>query len=189
MNIENGILTVNGQSIVLPVIQVDAKVRVWSVPLEYRENGYFVAVDLPAQPVAIPACSLAATQYLGVLPYPAAETNKVVAAKATKLVEINAACEQALNALTSTYPPGELQSWPQQVQEAAVFLLDPPGATPLLSAIAEVRGLTVEDLATRVQEKAVGYAAYSGAIIGKRQAAEDLLDKADTLEEVGAIVW
>lgn len=189
MQIENGILTLDGQSVVLPVIQADAKVRIWAVPTDYRENGLFVAVDLPGQPQEIPACDLAATQYLGVLDYPAADTNKVAAAKSAKLVEINAGCERALNALTSTYPPGELQSWPQQVQEAAGLLLDPPGAAPLLSAIAEARGLPVAELATRVQEKATGYATYSGAIIGKRQASEDLLDKAETLEEVGAIVW
>jgi len=189
MNIEHGTLTVNGQSIVLPVIQADAKVRIWAVPTDYRENGLFVAVDLPGQPQEIPACSLAETQYLGVLDYLAADTDKVKAAKAVKLQEINAGCERALNALTSTYPPGELQSWPQQVQEAAALQLDPPGETPLLSAIAEVRGLPVAELATRVQEKAVGYAAYSGAIIGKRQAAEDLLDKAETLADVGAVVW
>lgn len=189
MNIENGTLTVNGQSVVLPAIQADAKVRVWSVPLTYRGNGLFVAVILSGQPDEIPACSLADTEYLGELDYPAAEAHKLEAAKAAKLVEINAACERALATLTSTYPPGELQSWPQQVQEAAAFLLDPPDPTPLLSAIAEVRGLTVADLAARVQAKAEGYAAYSGAIIGKRQAAEDLLGKADTLEGVGAIVW
>lgn len=189
MNIENGTLTVDGQSIVLPEIQADAKVRVWSVPLEYRDNGLFVAVDLSGQPVEIPACSLADARYLGELDYPAAEAHKLEAAKATKLVEINAACELALAGLTSTYPPGELQSWPQQVREAAAFLLDPPGPTPLLAAIAEVRGLTVADLADRVQAKAVGYTTYSGAIIGKRQAAEDLLGKAETLEEVGAVVW
>lgn len=189
MKIENGTLTVDGQSVVLPVIQADAKVRIWSVPLEYRDNGLFVAVDLSGQPQEIPACSLGDTQYLGVLDYPAAETNKVEAAKAAKLMQINAACELALATLTSTYPPGELQSWPQQVQEAAAFLLDPPGPTLLLSTIAEARGLTVADLAGRVQAKAEGYAAYSGAIIGKRQAAEDLLDHAETLEEVEAVAW
>lgn len=189
MKIENGILVVGDQSVALPVIHADAKVRVWAVPPEYRKNGVFVAVELSGQPQEIPACSLSDTQYLGVLDYLADDTNKVVAAKAAKLAEISAGCERALNALTSTYPPGELQSWPQQVQEAAGLLLDPPSATPLLSAIAEVRGLPVAELAARVQEKAAGYAAYSGAIIGKRQASEDLLDKAESLEDVGAIVW
>ena len=189
MNIENGTLTVNGQPVVLPAIQADALVRVWSVPPDYRENGLFVAVILPGQSDEIPACSLVDTEYLGELEYPAAELHKLEAAKAVKLIEINAACELALADLTSTYPPGELQSWPQQVREAAAFLLEPPGPTLLLAAIAEVRGLAVADLASRVQAKAEGYAAYSGAIIGKRQAAEDLLDKAETLDDVAAIVW
>lgn len=189
MNIENGTLTVDGRAVVLPAISQDAKVRVWSVPLEYRENGLFVAVNFPGQPGEIPACSLELAKYLGELPYPAAEAQKLDAAKAAKLIELNAGCENALSTLTSSYPPGELQSWPQQVQEAALLALDPPGAAPLLTAIAEARNLTLEDLAQRVRQKAESYAVVSGSIIGRRQAAEDLLGLAETLEEVGAIVW
>lgn len=189
MNIENETLTINGQSIVLPEIQSDAKVRVWSVPLVYRENGLFVAVNLPGRPDEIPACSLADTQYLGELGYPAAESHKVAAAKTAKLVAINAACELALGELTSTYPPGELQSWPQQVQEAAALQLDPPGAAPLLTVIAETRGVPLKLLAERVQDKAITYAHGSGAIIGKRQALEDRLGAAATLADVEEIAW
>ena len=189
MNIENAILGVLGKAVTLPVIQADALVRVWSVPVDYREDGLFVAVILPGQPDEVPACALGDTVYLGELKYLAADSHKLDAAKAAKLVALNAGCELALAALTSTYPPGELQSWPQQVQEASGLQLDPKADTPLLSAIAEVRGLTVEDLAGRVQSKAVDYAAHSGAIIGKRQAAEDLLDKAESPEEVAGIVW
>lgn len=189
MKIENGTLSVNGQTIALADISVDGLVRVWLVPSEYRANGLFVAVILPGQPDEVPACSFDAAEYLGEITYEAAAPHKLAAAKTARLEQINAACDLALASLTSTYPPGELQSWPQQVQEAAAFLLDPPGPTLLLSAIAEVRGLTVADLAGRVQAKAEGYAAYSGAIIGKRQAAEDLLDNAESLEEVAAIVW
>jgi len=189
MQIENGTLTINGQSVALPVIQADAKVRVWAVPTDYRANGLFVAVDLPGQPQEIPACDLAATQYLGVVDYPAADTDKLAAAKNAKLVAINAACEIALGELTSTYPPGELQSWPQQVQEAAALQLDPPGAAPLLTVIAETRGVPLALLAERVQDKAISYAHGSGAIIGKRQALEDRLGAAVTLADVGEIAW
>lgn len=189
MKIEDGILSALGASVTLPLVSADALVRVWSVPVDYREDGLFVAVILPGEPDEVPACALGDTVYLGELKYAAADSHKLEAAKVAKLVELSAGCELALAALTSTYPPGELQSWPQQVQEASGLQLDPKAATPLLSAIAEVRGLTVEDLADRVQSKAVGYAAYSGAIIGKRQAAEDLLDKAESLEEVAGIVW
>lgn len=189
MNIENGILTVNGHEVMLPVIQVDGLVQVWAVPVQYRENGLFVAVALPGQPSDIPACAPADAKYLGHLKYEALEASKIEAAKALKLVQLNAACELALAVLTAAYPPGELQSWPQQVQEAAALQLDPPGPAPLLSAIAEARSLPIAELAKRVQAKAEGYASLSGAIIGKRQASEDLLDFAETLEQVGAIVW
>lgn len=189
MKIENGTLSVNGKTVALADISIDGLVRVWLVPSEYRANGLFVAVILPGQPDEVPACSFDAAEYLGEIKYEASTSHRLAAAKVAKLEQINSACDLALAALTSTYPPGELQSWPQQVQEAAAFLLDPPGPALLLSAIAEVRGLTVADLAGRVQAKAEGYAAYSGAIIGKRQAAEDLLDQAETLEEVSAIAW
>lgn len=189
MKIENGTLTVNGQPVVLPAIQADAKVRVWSVPLAYRENGLFVAVILPGQPGEIPACSLADTEYLGELDYLAAEAHKLEAAKAAKLVELNAGCERALSSLTASYPPGELQSWPQQVKEAADLAADPQAETPLLSAIATARGLTVAELAERVRLKAEAYAQLSGSAIGRRQALEDLLERAQTLEDVEAIVW
>lgn len=189
MKIENGTLSVNGKTVALADISIDGLVRVWLVPSEYRANGLFVAVILPGQPDEVPACSFDAVEYLGEIKYEASASHMLAAAKVAKLAQISAACDLALASLTSTYPPGELQSWPQQVQEAAAFLLDPPGPTLLLSAIAEVRGLTVADLAGRVQVKAEGYAAYSGAIIGKRQAAEDLLDNAESLEEVAAIVW
>ncbi|MFJ4141405.1 hypothetical protein [Pseudomonas sp. NPDC089734] len=189
MKIDSGVLSVSGQTITLPLVHADALVRVWSVPPEYRENGLFVAVVLPGQPGEIPACSMAETEYLGELEYKAAEAHKLEAAKVAKLAQLNAGCELELMALTNTYPSGELQSWPQQVQEATALLLDPKASTPLLSAIADARGLTVKDLAERVQSKAAGYATYSGAIIGKRQAAEDLLDKANSLEEVEAVAW
>ena len=189
MNIENGTLTVNGQPVVLPAIQADALVRVWSVPPEYRENGLFVAVILPGQPDEIPACSLADAEYLGELDYPAAESHKLEAAKAAKLVELNAGCERALSSLTASYPPGELQSWPQQVKEADDLTANPEAVTPLLSAIATARGLTVVELVERVRLKADAYAQLSGSAIGRRQALEDLLALAQTLEDVGAIVW
>ncbi|MFB6399273.1 hypothetical protein [Pseudomonas putida] len=189
MNIENGTLTVNGQSIELPAIQADARVRVWAVPLDYRENGLFVAVFLPGQPDEIPACSLADTEYLGELEYPAAESHKLEAAKAAKLVELNAGCERALSILTASYPPGELQSWPQQVKEADDLAANPQAETPLLSAIATARGLTVVEMVERVRLKADAYAQLSGSAIGRRQALEDLLELAETVEQVEAIAW
>lgn len=190
MKVENGSLVFDdGRVIVLPDIQVDAVVRVWVVPAEYRDSGVFSAVILPGQLPEIPACSPADAQYLGELPYPAPDAGKLLAGKASKLGELNAACERALGELSSAYPPGELQSWPQQVQEAEALLRDPPGAAPLLTVIATTRGVPLTELAQRVRDKAVAYAEFSGAVIGKRQRLEDELDAAETIEAVGAISW
>ncbi|MCO8167872.1 hypothetical protein NJC40_08780 [Pseudomonas sp. 21LCFQ02] len=190
MKIENGKLTVDdGRVIAVPAIQADAVARVWEVPKEYRDNGLFVAVVLPGQPPEIPACDQAAAMFLGEVEYPAPESGKLAAAKVAKLIDLNAACERALGELSSAYPPAELQSWPQQVAEAAGLQLDPPAQAPLLTAIAEARGVAVAELAGRVQQKALAYAEFSGVIIGKRQRLEDELDAAETLEAVSAISW
>ncbi|MFT8231323.1 hypothetical protein ACLNBI_07080 [Pseudomonas guariconensis] len=189
MNVENQTLVIDGQRIALPEIQVDSVVKVWAVPVEYRESGYFAAVKLPGQPEEIPACSPADAVWMGEVAYPAPEANKVAAAKAQRLQAINAACEAGLAEITVTYPAAELQSWSQQVQEAAVLKLDPQGDTPLLNAIAQARGMDVADLAQRVRDKSLLFAQASGALIGRRQALEDQLVLAETVEQVEAIVW
>ena len=51
------------------------------------------------------------------------------------------------------------------------------------------RGITVADLAIRVHAKMDAYAQLSGALIGRRQAAEDQIDAADALEDLEAIAW
>ncbi|CAB5521273.1 Uncharacterised protein [Pseudomonas putida] len=189
MKVENQTLVIDDQRIALPAIEADAVVNVWAVPLEYRDSGYFVAVKLPGQPEEIPACSPADAVWVGEVPYPAPEVHKVAAAKAARLKAINAQCEAELAVITATYPTAELQSWSQQVQEAAVLKLDPPGDTPLLDAIAQARGIDVVDLAQRVRDKAKLFAQASGALIGRRQAAEDRLDAAQTLEAVEVVQW
>ena len=59
----------------------------------------------------------------------------------------------------------------------------------LETAIAEARSLPVVELASRVLGKMNAYAAASGALIGRRQAAEDLIDVAATPEDVAGIAW
>ena len=111
------------------------------------------------------------------------------AAKAAKLTEINAECQKAVAALAADYPDSEVQSWPQQVKEAMALSADPQADAPLLTAIATARGLPVAELASRVLGKMNAYAGASGALIGRRQAAEDLIDVAATPEDVAGIAW
>lgn len=107
--------------------------------------------------------------------------------KAAKLSEINAACDGLLNALTATYPDWEISTFDKQESEARAYAADPTASTPLLSALAQARGISLPDLAERVLAKADAFVVASGSIIGQRQALEDRLDVCTTLEEVQGI--
>ena len=107
--------------------------------------------------------------------------------KAAKLSEINAAADRAIATLTATYPDRELATFDKQESEARAYAADPTASTPLLSALAEARGISLPDLVERVLAKADAFAVASGSIIGQRQALEDRLDACTTLEEVQGI--
>ena len=193
MKIENGslVVTVDGveKTVPLATIAADAKVKAWIVPTDYRADGLFVAVTQKGASEEIPACDLAACEFLGELELDAGDDAKLEAVKAAKRAEINAACDIAVASLAASYPEREVQSWPQQVKEAEALAADPQAQAPLLAAIAEARSLPLAELASRVLGKMNAYAAASGALIGRRQAAEDLIDLASSAEDVAFIAW
>ncbi len=193
MKIENGslVVTVDGveKTIPLPTIASDAKVKAWIVPADYRADGLFVAVTQKGASEEIPACDLAACEFLGEVEFDAGDEAKLEAVKAAKRIEINAACDIAVASLAASYPEREVQSWPQQVKEAEALAADPQAQAPLLAAIAEARSLPLAELASRVLGKMNAYAAASGALIGRRQAAEDLIDLASSPEDVASIAF
>lgn len=193
MKIENGslVVTVDGveKTIPLPTITSDAKVKAWAVPADYRADGLFVAVTQKGASEEIPACDLVACEFLGEVEFDAGDEAKLEAVKAAKRAEINAACDIAVASLAASYPEREVQSWPQQVKEAEALAADPQAQAPLLAAIAEARSLPLAELASRVLGKMNAYAAASGALIGRRQAAEDLIDLASSAEDVASVAW
>ena len=107
--------------------------------------------------------------------------------KAAKLSEINAVADRAIGTLTVTYPDREISTFDKQEAEARAYAADPTASTPLLSALAQARGIPLSDLVGRVLAKADASAVASGSIIGQRQALEDRLDACTTLEEVQGI--
>lgn len=107
--------------------------------------------------------------------------------KTAKLSEINAAADRAIATLTATYPDREISTFDKQEAEARAYAADPTASTPLLSALAQARGLELAELVRRVLIKADAFAVASGSIIGQRQALEDQLDACETLEEVDAL--
>lgn len=110
------------------------------------------------------------------------------------LAEINSTATELLAKLSASYPIGEVQSWGQQTREAEALAIDPNATATLLTAIATARGLTITELATRVQAKVAAFAVASGQIIGQRQALEDALmaidlQAPDAAEQLEAITW
>lgn len=112
---------------------------------------------------------------------------------------INRPFEVAMTELVSGYPEREIASWPQQEKEARLWVeylaavaagsAPPQPPTPMLDALSAARGVTKDRLAQTVVQKANAFAAAAGALIGKRQALEDAINAATTVEELEAIQW
>ncbi|WP_337639617.1 hypothetical protein [Bilophila wadsworthia] len=89
--------------------------------------------------------------------------------------------------MTGTYPDREIRTFDKQESEARAYAADATASTPLLSALAQARGIPLSELVERVLAKADAFAVASGSIIGQRQTLEDRLDACTTLEEVQGI--
>ena len=114
----------------------------------------------------------------------------VAQAQAQQLKVINAACDAALDTLTTAYPSNEVLSWDQQVAESQAYTASNTAATPLLSAIAAASNTTVATLAAAVIAKSNAYKAQVGALIGQRQAlAAQINTPGITVAAVQEIVW
>lgn len=109
--------------------------------------------------------------------------------KAAKLIELATAFTSAMASIRAGYPADEIQSWDEQKAEAAAHASDSAAATPLLSAMAAARGITLADLVSRVLANAAAWSTASGALIGKRQAYEDQVDAANDAADIALIVW
>jgi len=94
-----------------------------------------------------------------------------------KLEQLNADAEAQLAAIRAKYPLSEILSWPKQEAEARAHVVGKGADTPLLSAMAEIRGMTLDELAGRVIGKADVYTALVAQVIGNRQKAEDELER------------
>jgi hypothetical protein len=109
--------------------------------------------------------------------------------KSRKRAEINAAFAASIADLKANYPADEIQSWFKQEAEARAYEADNNASTPLLSAMANARGITVADLAARVVTNADAYSVAAGALIGKRQKYEDSIEAATDADTVSVIAW
>lgn len=117
------------------------------------------------------------------------DTEIVTALRTQKITGMDAAYNAAVNPISAQYPATERDSWGKQEAEARAYAASNTAITPLLSAIATARGLTVADLAARVIAKADDYSTFAGALIGRRQARMDAIAAATTADEIDAVTW
>lgn len=114
--------------------------------------------------------------------------NSIENVKARKLNEINSLYQQAIATLTPTYPNDERLTFDKQEQEARAWLADNSTSTPFIDALAAGRQMDKTELVNRIIVKADVFAIASGLLTGQRQRYEDLLDAANTVEDVAAII-
>ena len=81
-----------------------------------------------------------------------------------------------MEGLEAEYPEVEKRTFTKQETEARAYIIDANALTPTLSPIASARGISLIDLVTKTLVKADLYTAQVGALIGQRQAKEDLID-------------
>ncbi|KOQ97483.1 hypothetical protein ABW51_04085 [Haemophilus sp. C1] len=95
--------------------------------------------------------------------------------------------DQLKNGLLAGYPQTEIESFYRQEKEALAWQADHNTPTPMLSQIAQNRGVPLEILIEKVIEKSAQFAVVIGIIIGQRQAFEDRLLALKTPEELTSL--
>lgn len=95
--------------------------------------------------------------------------------------------DQLKNGLLAGYPQTEIESFYRQEKEALAWQADHNTATPMLTQIAQNRGVPFEILVEKVIEKSAQFAVVIGIIIGQRQAFEDRLLALKTPEELTSL--
>ena len=89
-----------------------------------------------------------------------------------KLMLINREYEEAINNLTEDISKDEKDTWVKQESEARAWVLDKSSPTPLLSAMCEARGCSLEYMVGKVIEKSDLYTIEVGRLLGEKQRKE-----------------
>lgn len=109
-------------------------------------------------------------------------------ARTSAMRRVNASYQAAVSEILAEYPLAETATFDKQEREArAVVAGGGVDDAPLLHEIATARGVSLETLAAKAVEKADAYTASIGALTGKRQALEDQIAVADTLDQISGL--
>ena len=187
LTITNHILVIDDKTIPLPHLSKPATVRVWRVPMEYRENGLFVAVTPIGEPQEIPACDLLQCEYLGeaqLEPHPDALLAEAKIAKKRQIeAERDAACEQPVTALGRTWDADKRS---QELLNGAIALAQAGGPLPAVWRDRDNNDMPIANISDLLT--------IAGAIAQQVQQAyatswarKAAVDAATTIEEVNAV--
>ncbi|MAF06172.1 hypothetical protein [Herbaspirillum sp.] len=123
-------------------------------------------------------------------PYTDAERAEALErAKSDAMQRINVGYEAEMGAILNAYPQAETLTWDKQEREARAWQADNTVATPYIDALAAGRSMDKAELATRIIAKADAWVSLSGAATGKRQAMEDEISAATSIDGLNAISW
>ena len=108
-------------------------------------------------------------------------------AKARKLEALNASYESFVSTLAGA-PQTEILTWSEQEAEARAYTASKQESdAPMLSALSQTRGVPLSALCAKVLAKAEAYRSFIAYAIGKRQAYEDAIERAQTLGALESI--
>lgn len=124
-----------------------------------------------------------------VVSVPAPEAPTLEELREAKESEINAAYAAAAGALAQGYPDAERETWPVQIMESSAVLAGANVDTPWIDAAAGARGISREELATKIRDMDLQYRQISGALTGRRQSLRDQVQSAKTPEAIAAVGW
>jgi hypothetical protein len=77
--------------------------------------------------------------------------------------------------IVKPYTKTEQLTWDTQVKEADAYLLDNQADVPMISALAQNRGVALADLVTWIKDNEVLYRVAVGTLLGQQQAELDQL--------------
>lgn len=109
--------------------------------------------------------------------------------KAVKEKEIRSGGGKRLQSLASPYGPEERESWATQQREARSWLADHASPIPMISAMATVRGITIDQMVSKIMENVALFEAASGQILGLQQRLLDQITAEQDFGSLLAITW
>lgn len=104
-----------------------------------------------------------------------------------KLAEINAGYCRVMDFVQAGYPLDEVLSWERQATQARELIQNPDAEAKFVRTLAVTKGITVEELCSRILANAASWEPVAAMLTGCRQVMEEKVFSAETVEDILAI--